>query len=68
MRVGYLRVAGSNTVMDVQYDVLVWQEADGWHWCVIAVRAGRDAERVAHGGPEATQDRAAAAGEARKPT
>lgn len=67
MRTGYLRAARKGDVKADDYDVLVWQEVDGWHWLVLRVRGGVDVEKVAAGGPEPTRDKAAEAGEAKKP-
>ncbi len=67
MRSGYLRLAATVKAPATEYDILVWREADGWHWLVLAVRAGRDAGPVARGGPEPTEGRALAAGEGARP-
>lgn len=67
MRSGYLRLATDMNAPHTDYDILVWREADGWHWRVVAVRNGRDVGPVAAGGPEPTEARALAAGEGARP-
>lgn len=56
----YLRIA---TMAHRDYDILTWQDADGWNWRAVEVRGGKDRGIVAEGvGP--TEAKALAAADA----